>query len=416
MTQAQTATANGDTDHAGVPALCGVPASAVIAPGSEQECAELVRDCAGRGAAIVPWGGGTCMHVGEPLRSPAFTALSLSGMADRITVQASDSLVTCAAGVRFAQLADALAEEGQELPLDPPQAAHATVGGVAASDAYGVLRSAHGSVRDVVVALRMVIGTGEVVAAGAKVVKNAAGYDTCRLVTGSRGTLAVITEVTFRTRPRARSQTHLAFRVPDADASVHAVRSLSSVQADTAYMAVVGRGATEGPFTLLVGVSGTTGHVQSVTRNVRSLVASGNPSAVEHDPALSDEEAETGRTILHGINAGAAIRVILPPDEAHHAIPKLASHGEEWVWLPRSGIVAARTRPGDPARDASFVSRLATEWPPPTSRLWLRLPDTHAGLVPVFGGYESALPLIRAIKCAFDPVGVLSPGRLAGAL
>jgi len=128
LTQAQTATANGDTDHAGVPALCGVPASAVIAPGSEQECAELVRDCAGRGAAIVPWGGGTCMHVGEPLRSPAFTALSLSGMADRITVQASDSLVTCAAGVRFAQLADALAEEGQELPLDPPQAAHATVG------------------------------------------------------------------------------------------------------------------------------------------------------------------------------------------------------------------------------------------------------------------------------------------------
>jgi FAD/FMN-containing dehydrogenase len=187
------------------------------------------------------------------------------------------------------------------------------------------------------------------------------------------------------------------------------------LEADCTYVAVVGRGVLKGPFTLLVGIAGTEGHMAALSQRVRALVAADGPDE-DAGPTRSQAEADRARGILHGIDVGAAIRVALPPSEASRAIPKLAPDDEEWTWLAPCGVLAAGTPSGSPERDRSFVERLVAEWPASKSRLWLRLPDSHYGSVPVFGGYGPALPLIRAIKAAFDPAGSFSPGRLAGAI
>ena len=98
----------------------------------------------------------------------------------------------------MADLQKRLAPRLQQAPFDPPFAERATVGGIVAANLNGPRRSSHGSVRDLIIGMKVVLGNGERIKAGGKVVKNVAGYDMCKLFVGSLGTLGVITEITLR--------------------------------------------------------------------------------------------------------------------------------------------------------------------------------------------------------------------------
>ena len=120
------------------------------------------------------------------------------------------------AGRTLADFQDHLSSVGQFLPLDPPSPAEATIGGIVAANAAGPSRHAHGTARDLVLGLRFVQADGRVIKAGGKVVKNVAGYDMCRLLIGSLGTLGVIVEACFRLTPLPKTQLTLAVAVPSA--------------------------------------------------------------------------------------------------------------------------------------------------------------------------------------------------------
>ena len=127
--------------------------------------------------------------------------LSLAQLNRVIDYPAADLTITVEAGVTMAELARTLAERGQRLPIDVPQADRATVGGAAAVNAAGPRRYGYGTMRDYLLGLRAVDGRGVAFSAGGRVVKNAAGYNLCRLLAGSLGTLGVVTQVTLLVRP-----------------------------------------------------------------------------------------------------------------------------------------------------------------------------------------------------------------------
>lgn len=119
-----------------------------------------------------------------------------------VSYEPAEMTVRVRAGTVVAELDAALAEHGQMAPLDPRVPAQATVGGVLAAGESGLRRLRYGPVRDLLLEARFVLADGRPVKAGGPVVKNVTGFDLCRLLVGSRGTLGVLTEVVLRVQPR----------------------------------------------------------------------------------------------------------------------------------------------------------------------------------------------------------------------
>ena len=130
--------------------------------------------------------------------------LSLAKLNRVVDYPAADLTITVEAGMTIAELTRRLAAQRQRLPIDVPQPDRATVGGAVAVNAAGPRRYAYGTMRDYLLGFTAVDGTGRLFSGGGRVVKNAAGYNMCRLMAGSLGTLGVITQVTLMVRPLPR--------------------------------------------------------------------------------------------------------------------------------------------------------------------------------------------------------------------
>jgi glycolate oxidase subunit GlcD len=123
----------------------------------------------------------------------------------------ADLIAAAQAGVTLTDFNNKLAENGQWLPLDPPNDGRATLGGVVATGLGGAQQFGYGRPRGSVIGMTVVLADGNIIRAGGRVVKNVAGYDLCKLFTGSYGTLGIITELIFKLRPRpAREATMIA--------------------------------------------------------------------------------------------------------------------------------------------------------------------------------------------------------------
>ncbi|MDX1977878.1 MAG: FAD-binding oxidoreductase [Pseudanabaenaceae cyanobacterium bins.68] len=159
--------------------------------------------------AIAPYGNGSKLDWGGEIKSSLpLCAISTAKLNRLIDHAAGDLTVTVETGMTYGELQDILAQQGQFLAIDPPLAAAATIGGILATGCSGAWRHRYLSVRDMCLGLSMVRADGEIVKAGGRVVKNVAGYDLMKLLTGSYGSLGIITQVTLRVYPRPpRAQT-----------------------------------------------------------------------------------------------------------------------------------------------------------------------------------------------------------------
>lgn len=178
----------------------GLNPSVLALPGCAGEVAECLRICSSLNAAVVPAGSMSWLEGGNPVRR-ADVVLSLKRMTRIIDYSPSDLTVTVEAGLTLASLNERTTSERQWLPLDPPGAAVASLGAIAACNSSGALRLGFGTPRDYVIGLKLVHADGTESKCGGRVVKNVAGYDMNKLYVGSYGTLAVITELTFKLRP-----------------------------------------------------------------------------------------------------------------------------------------------------------------------------------------------------------------------
>ena len=180
------------------------------------ELTDRIRAAAARGTPLRIRGGGTKDFLAERLEGELLSTAGLRGI---VNYEPSELVATVRAGTPLAELEQVLAQSGQCLPFEPPHfGPGATVGGMVAAGLAGPARASVGAVRDYVLGVHLVDGQGEELMFGGQVMKNVAGYDLSRLVTGAWGTLGVITEVSLKVLPVAPAEATLRFALPQADA------------------------------------------------------------------------------------------------------------------------------------------------------------------------------------------------------
>jgi len=179
--------------------------SIVVAPANVAEISQILKLATGKGWKVLPAGGFTWTRELSPSHNGII--IKTTRLNRIIEHEPADLIAIAEAGVRLTDFNRALCANGQWLPLDPPDNGRATLGGVVATGLGGPQQMAFGRPRGSVIGMKVVLADGTVIKAGGRVVKNVAGYDLCKLFTGSYGTLGVITEINFKLRPRPERQT-----------------------------------------------------------------------------------------------------------------------------------------------------------------------------------------------------------------
>jgi glycolate oxidase subunit GlcD len=180
--------------------LCASSHPLVVLPGSIDEVCEVMKLASSEGLNVLPAGAMTWTDAGQP--GQRVDVIVSTGKLDRIIEhEPADLIAVSEAGVTLNNFNDVLMQRGQWLPLDPPNDGRATIGGVVATGLGGAQQFGYGPPRKHVIGMKVVRADGSLIKVGGRVVKNVAGYDLCKLYTGSHGTLGIIVEVNFKLRP-----------------------------------------------------------------------------------------------------------------------------------------------------------------------------------------------------------------------
>ncbi|MDP9112649.1 MAG: FAD-binding oxidoreductase [Acidobacteriota bacterium] len=352
----------------------------IVEPQSEEEAAEILRAANEDGASVIPRGGGTKSDWGNP---PRRTDVMLSTVnLNRVIEHAwADLTVTVEAGCTIAELQRTLAQHGQRLAVDPLWPEKATVGGVVSTNDTGALRLRYGGLRDLIIGVTLALADGTLARSGGKVVKNVAGYDLSKLVTGAFGTLAVITSATFRLHPLPKHVHAVTAAVPDLPAMQHLLNKILETQLVPAALQVrVGAGAPQ----IDVLFEGTEEGIYAQVDRLREMTP------------LIENDAE----VFQRLDAGAKISVL--PARIAETLEGLDGYaivqatGIGWVQSPRLSQMREKIE----SMDGSLVLMR----PYPSLDAW----GSTAG--------GDALPLMRAIKQRFDSRGILNPGVFVGGI
>ncbi|HUS11146.1 MAG TPA: FAD-binding protein, partial [Pyrinomonadaceae bacterium] len=188
------------TDENNISALSSFPSSFIVSPNSIAEVCEVMKLATSEGWAVVPAGAMTWLDVGQPMKHVRLV-ISTRRMNRILEHEPADLIAVTEAGVTLDGFNRALAKKGQWLPLDPPNDGRTTIGGVVATGLGGPQQFGYGAPRRHVIGMKVVLADGTLIKVGGRVVKNVAGYDLCKLFTGSYGTLGTIVEVNFKLRP-----------------------------------------------------------------------------------------------------------------------------------------------------------------------------------------------------------------------
>lgn len=172
----------------------------VVYPTTSEELAEVITSAHLNRWRLLACGQGSKLHWGG-LAGDIQLVVSTAKLNRLIEHASGDLTVTAEAGFRLAELQETLATTGQFLAVDPAYADQATLGGIVATGNTGALRQRYGGIRDMLIGLSFVRSDGKIAKAGGRVVKNVAGYDLMKLLTGSYGSIGVLTQLTFRIYP-----------------------------------------------------------------------------------------------------------------------------------------------------------------------------------------------------------------------
>ena len=376
------------------------------APGDTGSVAAAIRAARTRRTPLRVVGRGTWLDAGRPVRADA--ELSLAALRGVTEYEPGDFTLTARAGTSLAEIAEVAAREGQWLTLGPYGSPDGTIGATIATASWGPLATGYGTPRDHLLGCEVVTGVGEVVRAGGRVVKNVAGFDLARLMTGAWGTLGAITEVTVRLRAKPEVDRTLAVALSGEDERPcdDAARWLRStpyrpLSAELCSPRMSERIGLEPRTLLLVRIGGNDTLVRAAERAVGEL---GPTSEIDSAVWARLRSAEPSGAVVWRIgtlpaSAGAtwsrAVRLTAASSGWSHAT---VARGVVRCILP-----AART-PGEIESLRSIMNELQASG----SRIVERAPDALWAENPS----SAADPLSRDVRRKFDPDCVLNPGIL----
>jgi FAD/FMN-containing dehydrogenase len=342
----------------------GGPAGAItVAPSTAEDAAEVLRTACEHHLTVLAWGGGTHQGYGGAVE-PAIV-LSARGLLG-VDWQPDNLTATVGAGVTVADLERRL-ESGDQTAVLPEQPGSATVGGVVAAGVSGYRRLRYGPIRDRVLGATFVTGDGRIVKGRGRVVKNVAGYDVPRLLTGSLGRLGLITEVTLKLWP-----------IPASIATIHVDRP------------------DEGRWYRPLATLERNGH--------GTVVLGGHPDAIRADAPTHIPGAAWPQPITNTFR----LEVRVPARHVREAIDRIP---EGWSYLAQFGVGAITVGMDSPDVEAALDLR---RWVESMGGSLV----VSAGSLPIdpWGTPPPSLGIQRRIVGAFDPHGVMAAGRLPGGL
>lgn len=374
--------------------------------------AELCAMVADTGERLEIRGGGTKALVGAPREAKVLDIRGLSGVID---YDPAELVITLRAGTPLREVSDLLAAHGQHLPFEPwdhaplfgRPAGEATIGGVIAAGVAGPRRVTAGAPRDHLLGLTLVTGRGEVIVAGAKVVKNVTGYDLPKLLAGSWGRLGAMAELTLKVLPAPREVATLALTglAPRAAQAAMAT-ALGSPHGVCSAAHLPQAFDRAGPHTLLR----VAGFAPSVTARCAGL----EEALATHGALIRLPDDYAARlwsdiTVPAPLDGPVLWRLALPPSEAPALAERFDAMGARWImdwgggllwleWEDEAGIDPALVRSAaDAARGHAML---------------LRAPDSMRRTVPAEHPRPAALMALEArVRAAFDPADVFETGR-----
>jgi glycolate oxidase FAD binding subunit len=412
----------------------------LLEPRTGREVAEALKRAADARRSIVISGAGTKREWGRPA-GRVDAVLDMRGLNRVLAHQHGDMTATVEAGATLRDVNRALARHGQWLPLDPPRADEATIGGILATNDSGPLRHRYGTPRDLVIGIQLATTDGVLAKAGGQVVKNVAGYDLSKLVAGSFGSLAAIVSATFKLAPLPAASKTLAIELPAAAALAPIVRAVMSSQLEPIAFEI---GAHAGRRVLIRFASlpaVVDAQVAQASAGLRAAAPSDARFAVVDGAAEQDLWREHSQRIWSG--DGAIVRVSWLPANIDAVVDEVrpepdvsevrlqadasevrlkpdatysrdAGHGGDvhaGDLIGRAAIGAGLARiGGDADAQARAVERLRAS-ATVGNVVIVRGSAELKARVDVWGSHGDRQPLFDALKRTLDPHNVLNAGR-----
>jgi glycolate oxidase FAD binding subunit len=397
-------------------AIDGVLPAKVVEPETPEALAKTLAWATRERLSVVLRGNGTKLGWGRPV--PHVDLLVRTGRLNRLVAhQHGDLTVAVEAGATIAELNRELMRHGQWLPLDVC-ADEATIGGTIATNDSGPLRHRHGSARDLLIGVHLALADGRLVKAGGNVVKNVAGYDLGKLMSGSFGGLAAIVSATFKLAPLPSASSTLLAAFRDKDALTSAVTAIRSSQLEPSAFDVQGvlrapsAMSTAAAYQMLLQFASTSEAVAAQVEAARKLLPADQITVVSGG---AEAELWSSHRDLAWAPGGIVLRIswllaALPTVLA--SIEEISRSGAQVDLIGRAGVGAGFVRvDGNEAVQIDAVRRLRAAPTDIGNVVVLRAATTVKEKVDVWGMPASTSNLLRSVKEALDPAGILNAGR-----
>ncbi|HMF54165.1 MAG TPA: FAD-binding oxidoreductase, partial [Edaphobacter sp.] len=366
-----------------------------IAPVSTEEIAAVLRYANRNGITIATYGGGTKQNWGNPIHPSLMLHTHRLGSVREHTWQ--DMTCTVQAGCLWSSMQQSLAKHGQFVALDPLWPDRATIGGIAATNDSGSLRLRYGSLRDLIIGMTIVLADGTIARSGGKVVKNVAGYDLHKLMTGAFGTLGIITEITFRLHSIPRHVQSFTIASFDVESLGQLLMKILDSHLSTQSLQL--RSGSSG-FALDVRLATLPAVIRDQASSLSKLAQSVQLEASDSDSDVWDTRQEHfDRTEYFVMKA-----TMLPSDISPIAATIRTLGGTSVTQA--AGIMTASIPAAAPGQLEHLREKLEA--------IGGSLTVLHhpADAIPVASTTPSdTIPLMRELKNRFDPNRVLNPGR-----
>jgi glycolate oxidase FAD binding subunit len=388
----------------------------ICTPDTPEQIGAALKICSELDATVVPWGGGTAMAIGNP---PRYVDLVITTNRLNKVLDHDDANLTATvqSGIALDTLQALLAPQKQFVPFDPPFCDRSTIGGIVAANLNGPRRGSYGSVRDLVIGMKVVLASGEQIKAGGKVVKNVAGYDMCKLFTGSLGTLGIITEATLRMAPIPQTAATITASGTLTEA-VQLTDELSRANlSPTSAFLLAGRGQPAWRFAV-----GFEGFEETVSRQLRDLRNLAQSNGIQAESLRDEQHHQVWREIRNfSLQDNRVIfRVTVPRASVAKVVQTvrisrtttiepviIADIATGTVWIASEANKSLANHFADLISLAQQHHGHAV--------MFAASPDSKIG-IEAWGPSTRTLSLMREIKQQFDPKGLLNPGRFIGGL